>query len=103
MSGTFSMFTAVGIATGTPAAYRSSRQKQISPLIKGSIASAEAVAQDYDAKVRDGRAAVPAGAGVEPEWYSALSRQTMSNWLIKCTEDYLVPIYDRLHKQLLAA
>lgn len=39
----------------------------------------------------------------EQEWNRngiPLSRQTMSNWLIKCTEDYLVPIYDRLHEQL---
>jgi len=31
-----------------------------------------------------------------------LSRQTMSNWLIKATEDWLEPIYNRLHKLLLA-
>jgi hypothetical protein len=30
-----------------------------------------------------------------------LSRQTMSNWLIKATEDWLTPIYNSLHKQLL--
>ena len=31
-----------------------------------------------------------------------LSRQTMSNWLIRATEDWLEPIYDKLHKLLLA-
>ena len=29
-----------------------------------------------------------------------LSRQTMSNWLLKATEDWLQPIYDVLHQQL---
>ena len=30
-----------------------------------------------------------------------LSRQTMSNWIIHCTEVWLVPLYDRLHAMLL--
>jgi len=29
-----------------------------------------------------------------------INRQTMASWLIKCSEDYLEPIYDRLHWQL---
>ena len=29
-----------------------------------------------------------------------LSRQTMSNWILRATEDYLTPIYDRLHAEL---
>lgn len=29
-----------------------------------------------------------------------LSRQTMSNWLLKATEDWLQPVYDILHQQL---
>ena len=29
-----------------------------------------------------------------------LSRQTMSNWLLKATEDWLQPIYDVLHQHL---
>lgn len=29
-----------------------------------------------------------------------LSRQTMSNWLLKATEDWLQPIYDVLHRKL---
>lgn len=37
---------------------------------------------------------------METERHSAL-QQTMPNWLLKCTEDYLVPIYDRLRAQLL--
>ncbi len=30
-----------------------------------------------------------------------LSRQTMSNWILKATEDYLVPVYEQLHRELL--
>ena len=30
-----------------------------------------------------------------------LSRQTMSNWILKATEDYLTPVYELLHKELL--
>ena len=30
-----------------------------------------------------------------------LSRQTMSNWILRATEDYLVPVYQRLHEELL--
>ena len=30
-----------------------------------------------------------------------LSRQTMSNWILRATEEYLAPIYDRLHMELL--
>lgn len=75
------------------------KAKANTPLIKGSIASAEAVAQLMTQKFVMG---VPLYRQ-EQEWNRngiPLSRQTMSNWLIKCTEDYLVPIYDRLHEQL---
>ena len=30
-----------------------------------------------------------------------LSRQTMSNWILKATEEYLTPVYEHLHKELL--
>ena len=30
-----------------------------------------------------------------------LSRQTMSNWILKATEDYLAPVYEQLHNELL--
>ena len=30
-----------------------------------------------------------------------LSRQTMSNWILRATENYLVPVYQRLHEELL--
>lgn len=41
----------------------------------------------------------------EQEWKRQgieLSRQTMSNWLIRASEDWLEPIYERLHKLLCA-
>ena len=31
-----------------------------------------------------------------------LSRQTLSNWILSATEDYLAPVYEQLHKALLA-
>jgi transposase len=70
------------------------------PLIKGSIASAEAVAQLMTQKFVMGAPLYRQ----EQEWEGngvLLSRQTMSNWLLKCTDDYLMPIYDRLHERLI--
>lgn len=69
------------------------------PVIKGSFASPEAVAQIMTQKFLTG---VPlyrqeqefAGGGIH--W----SRQTMSNWLIRCAEDWLQPLYDLLHGKL---
>lgn len=31
-----------------------------------------------------------------------LSRQTMSNWILRAAQDYLYPVYDCLHKELIA-
>lgn len=76
------------------------KAKADTPLIKESITSADAVAQLMTQKFVT---CVPLYRQ-EQEWNRQdipLSRQTMSNWLLKCTEDYLVPIYDRLHDQLL--
>ena len=39
----------------------------------------------------------------EQEWKRLgipITRQTMANWLIRCSEDYLEPIYDELHRRL---
>ena len=30
-----------------------------------------------------------------------LSRQTMSNWILRAAEDYMTPVYEQLHKELL--
>ena len=70
------------------------------PVIKGSFASPESVAHVMTQKfvmasplyrleqefVRDG---------------IMLSRQTMSNWLIRCAEDWLAPIYGKMKADLL--
>lgn len=70
------------------------------PLIRGSIASPEAVAHILTQKFVMG---VPLYRQ-EQEWSRVgipLSRQTMSNWLLKCTEDYLTPVYNVLKAQLM--
>ena len=69
------------------------------PLIKGSIASPEAVAHIMVQKFVMG---IPLYRQ-EQEWSRAgipISRQTMSNWLIRCAEDYLLPVYNVLKKRL---
>lgn len=70
------------------------------PLMKGSFASAESVAhimvQKYVMSVPLYRQ--------EQEWNRIgvmLSRQTMSNWLIRCADDWLKPLYGRLKRDLL--
>ena len=68
-------------------------------VIKGSIATPEAVAHVMTQKFVMG---LPLYRQ-EQEWNRAglpLSRQTMSNWLIKCAEEYLTPVYDRLKAQM---
>ena len=72
-----------------------------SPVIKGSFASAEAVAHIMTQKFVN---ALPLYRQ-EQDLYRmgiTLSRQTMSNWLLRCAQDWLKPIYEALHKQLCA-
>lgn len=69
------------------------------PVIKGSFASPEAVAHIMVQKFVMG---IPLYRQ-EQEWNRQgikLSRQTMSNWLLKATEDWLEPIYDAFHEIL---
>jgi transposase len=69
------------------------------PVIKGSFASPEAVAPLMTQKFVSG---VPL-YGQEKEFSRngiQLSRQTMSNWMLKSTEDWLKPIYAKLHDML---
>ena len=69
------------------------------PVIKGSFASAESVAHIMTQKFV---MSVPLYRQ-EQEWNRIgimLSRQTMSNWMVRCARDWLEPIYDRLKKQL---
>ena len=70
------------------------------PVIKGSFASAESVAHIMTQKFV---MSVPLYRQ-EQEWNRngvMLSRQTMSNWVIRCAEDWLKPIYKRLKEELL--
>jgi transposase len=69
------------------------------PVIKGSLASPSAVAhimaQKYVMHAPLYRQ--------EKDWERqgvSLSRQTMANWVIRCAEDWLKPLYDRLHALL---
>jgi transposase len=69
------------------------------PVIKGSFASPEAIAHIMTQKFEMGSPLYRQ----EKEWDRngiQLSRQTMSNWLLKSTESWLVPIYDALHELL---
>jgi len=69
------------------------------PVIKGSFASPEAIAYIMTQKFIMGSPLYRQ----EKEWNRlgiALSRQTMSNWLLKATEDWLEPIYNGLKEML---
>jgi len=70
------------------------------PLISGSYASPEAAAHIMVQKF----VMYAPLYRQEQEWNRAgvmLSRQTMSNWVLRAAEDWLRPIYDQLHRQLL--
>jgi transposase len=69
------------------------------PVIKGSFASPEAVAHIMTQKYVSGvplyrQAQEFSRNGIE------LSRQTMSNWIVKCSHDWLEPVYEALHEML---
>lgn len=69
------------------------------PVIKGSFASAEAIAHIATQKFVMGSPLYRQ----EKEFNSKgieLSRQTMSNWLIKSATDHLLPIYEKMHEDL---
>lgn len=69
------------------------------PVIKGGYASADAIAHIATQKFM---MASPLYRQ-EQEWKQngiCLSRQTMSNWLIKASEDWLEPIYEEMKRQL---
>jgi len=72
---------------------------QNEPVLKGSFASPEAIAHIMAQKFVMG---LPLYRQ-EQEMKRAgimLSRQTMSNWLLRATEDWLEPIYEALHEIL---
>jgi len=68
-------------------------------VIKGSLCSPETVAHIAVQKCVMGSPLYRQ----EQEWKRKgipITRQTMANWLIRCSEDYLEPIYDELHRRL---
>jgi transposase len=70
------------------------------PVIKGSFASPEAVAHIMTQKFMMGSPLYR----LEQEFKAngiLLTRQTMSNWLVKASRDWLEPIYDALRGKLL--
>jgi transposase len=74
----------------------------VEPVIKGSFASPEAVAHIMCQKFVMGAPLYRQ----EQEWNRygiMLSRQTMSNWLLKATEDWLEPVYDMLRELLISS
>jgi hypothetical protein len=69
-------------------------------VIKGSICSPETISHIIVEKCVMGSPLYRQ----EAQWERLgipMARQTMANWLIRCSEDYLEPIYDELHKRLL--
>ena len=70
------------------------------PVIKGSLASPSAMAHIMTQKYLMHS---PLNRQ-EKDWERQgvnLSRQTMANWVIRCAEDWLQPLYDRMKQQLL--
>ena len=70
------------------------------PLISGSFASPEAVAYLMTQKYVMGSPIYR----MERDFLRKdifLSRQTMSNWMLRCATDYLEPIYEELRRQLI--
>ena len=73
------------------------REKNIIP---GSFATPEAIAHIMTQKFVMGSPLYRQEQELNRKGIS-LSRQTMSNWILKATEDYLIPVYEQLHKELL--
>ncbi len=74
------------------------REKNIIP---GSFATPEAIAHIMTQKFVMGSPLYRQEQEINQKGIH-LSRQTMSNWILKATEDYLAPVYEQLHKELLA-
>ena len=74
------------------------REKNIIP---GSFATPEAIAHIMTQKFVMGSPLYRQEQEINRKGIK-LSRQTMSNWILKATEDYLTPVYKQLHKELLS-
>lgn len=70
-------------------------------VIKGSFASPEAVAHTITQKFVMGTPLYRQEQAFLRQGIT-LSRQTLSNWMLKSTEDWLKPIYHELHRRLCA-
>ena len=70
-------------------------------IIPGSFASPEAIAHIMTQKFVMGSPLYRQEQEINRKGIK-LSRQTMSNWILRATEDYLAPVYEQLHKALLA-
>jgi len=68
-------------------------------LLPGSFASPEAVAYIATQKYVMGSPLYRLEQDLKRQGVE-LKRQTMSNWLMRCEEDWLEPVYDLLHQQL---
>ena len=73
------------------------REKNIIP---GSFATPEAIAHIMTQKFVMGSPLYRQEQEINRQGIH-LSRQTMSNWILRATEDYLTPVYEQLHKELL--
>lgn len=73
------------------------REKNIIP---GSFASPEAIAHIMTQKFVMGSPLYRQEQEINRQGIP-LSRQTMSNWILRATENYLTPVYEQLHKELL--
>ena len=69
-------------------------------IIPGSFATAEAIAHIMTQKFVMGSPLYRQEQELNRQGIS-LSRQTMSNWILKASEIYLAPIYEQLHRELL--
>ena len=68
-------------------------------IIPGSFATPEAIAHIMHQKFVMGAPIYRQEQELKRQGIS-LSRQTMSNWILRAAEDYLVPVYGQLHKEL---
>jgi len=71
------------------------------PFLPKSSASAETVAWLLDQKYNLGLPLYRLEQNVQQQMGLALSRQTMSNWILKAAELYMKPMYDEMRRQLL--
>jgi transposase len=87
--------TCKAAATETPVV----KTQKDKPVITGSFASPEAIAHIMTQKFVMGSPLYRQEQELNRNGVM-LSRQTMSNWILKAAEDWLKPIYEEFHRQL---